>query len=105
MAVYNWLRQPTVVSVAVFGRIRQNMAVIRHVFYCKRGPSSAVYGTVEYGRNMVPTKCVFHGPYTLVIMTFRNVYISVNDVLPLFTIIVMLDLRFRKIHYGLISIA
>ena len=91
-AVYNCLRQRTVVSVGVFGRIRQNTVVIRHVFYCKRWASSAVYGTVEYGRNTVPTKCLFHGPYTVVIMTFTNVYISVNDGLPSFTIIVMLDL-------------
>ena len=91
-AVYSWLRQPTVVIVGVFGRIRQNTVVIRHVFYCKRWASSAVYGTVEYGRNTVPTKCLFHGTYTVVIMTFTNVYISVNDGLPSFTIIVMLDL-------------
>ncbi len=76
----------------IFGRIRQDMTVIRHVFYCKRGASSAVYGTVEYGRNTVPTKCVFHGPYMVVIITFTNVYISVNDGLSSITIIVMLDL-------------
>ncbi len=95
-AVYSWLRQPTVVSVGVSGRIRQNTVVIRHVFYCKRWASSAVYSTVEYGRNTVPTKCLFHGPYTVVIMTFTNVYISVNDGLPSFTIIVMLDLGWRE---------
>ncbi len=68
------------------------MAVIRDVYYCKRRASFTVYGTVKYGRNMVPTKCVFHSPYTVVIMTFKNVYINVKDGLPSFTIIVMLDL-------------
>ena len=51
-AVYSWLRQPTVVSVSVFCRIRQNMAVIRHGrIRPKHGAYQTCVPQPVYGRN------------------------------------------------------
>ncbi len=48
--------------------------------------------TAIYGRNTVPTKRVFHGPYTVVIFMYTNVFVSMNDGKLSFPIVVTLDL-------------
>ncbi len=54
--------------------------------------------TAIYGRNTVPTKRVFHGPYTVVIFMYTNVFVSVNDGKLSFAIVVTLDLGRCKIQ-------
>ncbi len=53
-----------------------------------------------YGRNTVPTKRMFHGPYTVVIVMYTNVYVIVNDGKPPFMIVVMFDLGiYSNVNY------
>ncbi len=47
-------------------------------------------GTSDH--NIVPTKRVIHDPYTVVIFSFTTVDISVNDSLPPFTNVIMMDM-------------
>ncbi len=48
-------------------------------------------------RNTVPTKRVFHGPYTVVIIMYTNVHVRVNDGKLSFAIVVMLDLGYSLV--------
>ncbi len=76
----------------VYGCIRWNTVVLRRGFRGKRRWCYVVYGAATYGRNTAHTKRVFHGPYTVVIILFTAVSVSVNDDLRSFTIVVMVDL-------------
>jgi hypothetical protein len=48
--------------------------------------------TAIYGRNTVPTKRVSHGPYTVVIIMYTDVFAKVNNRKLSFAIVVTLDL-------------
>jgi hypothetical protein len=54
--------------------------------------------TAIYGRNTVPTKRVSHGPFTVIIITYTNVFVRVNDGKPSFAIVVTLDLGKELVH-------
>ncbi len=57
----------------------------------------AVYSTAKYGRNTVHTKRLFHGPYTVVIITYTDVRVRGNGGKPSFTITVTLLLGGHEI--------
>ena len=56
------LRKNTIVNVCVYCRVRQNTAVLRHRFQCKRCSFFVVYDTAPYDRNTAHTKWVLLRP-------------------------------------------
>ena len=91
------LRQNTTVNVGVYCSFRQNTAVLRHRFQCKRCSFFAVYDTASYGHNTVHTNRVIYGPYTVVMLSVTAVYVIVNGGMRSFTIVVMIDLGTRSV--------
>jgi len=60
----------------------------------------AAYDTVTYGRDTIPTKGALHGPYTVVIIMYPNVYVRVNDGKPSVALVVTLDMGMHMRNTG-----
>ena len=89
---YGRIREYTHVNNAVYWRFSENTTGLRYVFQCIRYPYFTVYVSQKYDRNTGHMKRVIYGAFTVVIIPFTNVYISVNARIRSFTIVVIVDL-------------